>query len=408
MKKSALLTALFFAFTLVIASSAFSQDVIKIGVIYDFAGGCHMYSEAGIKGIKMAVEEINTKGGILGKKVEYTVRDTEGKTDVAVREVKDLILREKVNFLIGPCSSGTGLAMQVVHTEYKVLRLSAIANTEAQTVDKFSGYFVQVVPNTYMEAVAATRYFQKKVPKAKKFATIGPDYDFGRREEGAFTEEIKKLVPDAEIVYEAWPKLGEKDFTAFITAIMAKKPDAVHGSLFGGDLVSFTKQAAPYGFFEKIPFIALYDFPVLLALGPDAPVGTYAFGRGCFFMDPNPKMVEFADKFKKATGDYPDGWAVQNYDAVYLLKAGIDKAGTIQTEAVIKAIEGMPFDSLRGKFYIRPLDHMGTVPCYQGTIAKDPKYPFMVWKDISRVNGEDVIRPEASVREIWKKTGVVR
>jgi len=408
MKKSALLTAIFFALTLVIASSAFSQDTIKIGVIYDFAGGCHMYSEAGIKGIKMALEEINAKGGILGKKVEYIVRDTEGKTDVAVREVKDLILREKVNFLIGPCSSGVGLAMQVVHSEYKILRLSAIANTEAQTVDKFSPYFVQVVPNTYMEAVAATRYFQKRVPKAKKFATIGPDYDFGRREEMAFTEEIKKLVPDAEIVYEAWPKLGEKDFTAFITAIMAKKPDAVHGSLFGGDLVSFTKQAAPYGFFEKTPFMALYDFPVLLALGPDAPEGVFAFGRGCFFMDPNPKMMEFVEKFKKTAGEYPDGWAVQNYDAVYLLKAAIDKAGTIETEAVIKAIEGMPFDGLRQKFSIRALDHMGTVPCYQGTIAKDPKYPFKIWKDISRVPGEEVIRPEASVREIWKKTGVVR
>ena len=408
MKKSALLTALFFALTLFVASSAFAQDTIKIGVIYDFAGGCHMYSEAGVKGIKIALEEINAKGGILGKKVEAIIRDTEAKTDVAVREVKDLILREKVNFIIGPCSSGTGLAMQVVHSEYKVLRISAIANTEAQTVDKFSPYFVQVVPNTYMEAVAATRYFQKKVPKAKKFATIGPDYDFGRREEMAFTEEIKKLVPDAEIVYEAWPKLGEKDFTAFITAIMAKKPDAVHGSLFGGDLVSFTKQAAPYGFFEKIPFIALYDFPVLLALGADAPEGVYGFGRGCFFMDPNPKMMEFVEKFKKAAGDYPDGWAVQNYDAVYVLKAAIEKAKTIETEAVIKAIEGMPFEGLRQKFSVRALDHMATVPCYQGTVAKDPKYPFKIWKDISRVPGEEVIRPEASVREVWKKTGVVR
>jgi branched-chain amino acid transport system substrate-binding protein len=408
MKKSALLIVLFFAFTLVIASSASSQETIKIGVIYDFAGPCHMYSDVGVKGIKMAVEEINAKGGILGKKVEYIVRDTEAKVDVAVREVKDLILREKVNFLIGPCSSGTALAMQVVHTEYKILRISAIANTEAQTVDKFSRYFVEVVPNTYMEAVAATRYLHKKAPKAKKFCTIGPDYDFGRREEMAFTEEIKKLVPDAEIVYEAWPKSGEKDYTAFITAIMAKKPDAVHGSLFGGDLVSFTKQAAPYGFFEKTPFIALYDLPVLVALGPDAPEGTFAFGRGDFFMDPNPKMMEFAEKFKKATGDYPDGWAVQNHDAVYLLKAAIEKAGTIETEAVIKAIEGMPFDGLRGKFSIRALDHMGTVPCYQGTIAKDPKYPFKTWKDISRVPGEEVIRPEASVREIWQKTGVVR
>jgi branched-chain amino acid transport system substrate-binding protein len=418
MKKFVIFTALVFMVSIISVSMVMAQakkaapastkEPIKLGVIYDFVGGCHMYSEAGVKGIKIALDEINTKGGILGRKLDFIVRDTEGKADVAVRETKDLILREKVNFLIGPCSSGMGLAMQVIHSEYKVLRISAIANTEAMTVDKFSRYFVQVVPNTYMEAIAATRYLNKKVPNAKKFCTIAPDYEFGRREETAFEEEIKRLVPGVEILYQAWPKLGEKDFTAFITAIMAKKPDAVHSSLFGGDLVSFTKQAAPYGFFEKTPFIALYDLPVLLALGPDAPEGTFGFGRGCFFMDPNPKMMEFVEKYRKFTGAYPDGWAVQNYDAIYLLKAAIEKAKTIDTEAVIKAIEGMPFEGLRQKFTIRALDHMGTVPCYQGTIAKDPNYPFKTWKDKVRVPGDQVIRPEASVREIWKKTGVVR
>ncbi len=418
MKKIAILSVLVFVFSIVSVSMVMAQakkaapastkEPIKLGVIYDFVGGCHMYSETGVKGIKIALDEINAKGGILGRKLDFIVRDTEGKADVAVRETKDLILREKVHFLIGPCSSGMGLAMQVIHSEYKVLRISAIANTEAMTVDKFSPYFVQVVPNTYMEAIAATRYLHKKVPTAKKFCTIAPDYEFGRREEAAFEEEIKRLVPGVEILYQAWPKLGEKDFTAFITAIMAKKPDAVHSSLFGGDLVSFTKQAAPYGFFQSVPFIALYDFPVLLALGPDAPEGTFGFGRGCFFMDPNPKMMEFVEKFRKFTGTYPDAWAVQNYDAIYLLKAAIEKAKTIETEAVIKAIEGMPFEGLRQKFTIRPLDHMGTVPCYQGTIAKDPNYPFKIWKDITRVPGEQVIRPEASVREIWKKTGVTR
>ena len=418
MRKFAILMGLVFILSIILvpmvmaqakkAAPATAKESIKIGSICEFAGACYMYCETGLIGLRIAVEEINEKGGILGRKVDVIVRDTEAKVDVGVRELKDLILREKVNFIVGPCSSGVGLALQVVHSEYKVLRLSAIANTEGMTVDKFSPYFVQVVPNTYMEATANTRYLNKKVPTAKKFCTIAPDYEFGRREETAFKDEIKRLVPDSEILYEAWPKYGEKDFTAFITAIMAKKPDAVHSSLFGGDLVAFTKQAAPYGFFEKIPFIALYDLPVLMALGPDAPEGTFGFGRGCFFMDPNPRMMTFVDKFKKARGAYPDAWAVQNYDAVYVLKAAIEKAKSIDTEKVIKAIEGMPFEGLRGKFSIRALDHMGTVPCYQGTIAKDPKYPFKIWKDVSRVPGEEVIRPEASVREIWKKTGVVR
>ena len=126
-------------------------------------------------------------------------------------------------------------------------------------------------------------------------------------------------------------------------------------------------------------------------------------------MDPNPKMMQFVEKFKsKAKGAYPDAWAVMNYDGIYLFKAAAEKAKTVETEAVIKAMEGLSIDSLRGPFSIRPLDHQAGVPCYQGTITKDPAYPFAVWKDLSRIPGDQVWRPEAGVREIWKKTGVVR
>jgi len=172
--------------------------------------------------------------------------------------------------------------------------------------------------------------------------------------------------------------------------------------------VAFTKQAAPYGFFEKFPFIAIYDLTTLSALGPDAPEGIMGYGRGCFYMDPNPKMKKFVEKYKKARGAYPDAWAVMNYDGIYLIKAAIEKAKTFETEAVIKAMEGLSLDSLRGPFFIRPLDHQAGVPCYQGTIIKDPAYPFAVWKDLSRIPGDQVWRSEPSVREIWEKTGVVR
>jgi branched-chain amino acid transport system substrate-binding protein len=86
----------------------------------------------------------------------------------------------------------------------------------------------------------------------------------------------------------------------------------------------------------------------------------------------------------------------------------VEKAKTADTEAVVKAMEGISFDSLRGKFIIRALDHMGAVPCYQGIVVQDPAYPFKIWKDLSRIPGDQVIRSEESVREVWKKTGVVR
>jgi branched-chain amino acid transport system substrate-binding protein len=119
--------------------------------------------------------------------------------------------------------------------------------------------------------------------------------------------------------------------------------------------------------------------------------------------------MEFVERYKKANaGAYPDSWAVMAYESLYLYKAAAEKAKSVDSEAVIKAMEGTTVDMLRGPYTIRPLDHMGTVPCYQGTIAKVPEYPFKIWKDLSRIPGDQVIRPEAEVREIWKKTGVQR
>ena len=106
------------------------------------------------------------------------------------------------------------------------------------------------------------------------------------------------------------------------------------------------------------------------------------FGRGCFFMDPNPKMMEFVENIKRYAQRTPkpgQSWAMIVSTSS---RRPAKRQKRIETEAVIKAMEGMTFDSLRGKITIRALDHMGSVPCYQGVIAKDPAYPFKIWKDI--------------------------
>src|SRR3989442_15936984 len=104
----------------------------------------------------MGADEINASGGILGRKVALVVRDTEFKVDVGVREAKDLVLREKVNFLLGGISSGVSLAISTsVSKENKIIQISAVGNTHRQTVELFQRYFFQVVPNTFMEGRAA-------------------------------------------------------------------------------------------------------------------------------------------------------------------------------------------------------------------------------------------------------------
>jgi branched-chain amino acid transport system substrate-binding protein len=379
------------------------EKPIKLGHIGDYNGICEMYSTSEKKGQLLAIEEINAAGGILGRQLEYLDRDGALNVDIGVRELKDLILREKIDFALGPCSSSEALALQAVTGDYNIIRISAIAQTEAQTVDNYNGTTLQVVVNTYMEGRGQARRIHRDFPNAKKFYCFNQDYEFGYREQAAFEEEIKRLVPDAVIVGKAFPKLGETDYSPFITAMLAMKDDIdfVQSSLYGDDLVAFTKQAKGYGFFDELPFMALYDIDVLKALGEDAPEGVYGFAGGDFFADPNPKMMEFVEKYRaKYNGEYPSGWAVLGYDAIYTLKAAIEKAGTTDTDAVREALKGMDFTGLRGYTPIRAIDLMMVAPSYNGIITHESPYPFPIWRDVWRIDGAEVIRSEESVLEV--------
>jgi branched-chain amino acid transport system substrate-binding protein len=395
--------ALVFLFTLSIyvpAAGAAKVKPIKFGSDCGYSGVCFMYCVSSLKGVRLAMEEINAAGGIMGRPITLVTRDSELKVNTGVRELKDLILRDKVDFILGDCSSGVCLAFLPVLSEYKKMMVHFICNTEAITVEKHVPYAIQMVPNTYMEGRGQARMRAKQ--PYKTYCYIGPDYDFGHREFQAFKEEMAKLRPEVKIIKEFWPKLGEKDFTSYITAILSSGAEAVQSSHYGGDLVAFVKQAKPYGFFDKVSFASLFDVDVLQELGNECPEGLTAYCRAPFFGEKTERMAKFVDTFRKAYGEYPSDWAVMGYDSMYLYKKIIEKARTTDTAAVMKASEGIVLDSLRGPIKVRAIDHMASVPVYEGVTAKDPKYPFLIYKDLWRIPGEEVWRPEADIPNLRK------
>jgi len=374
------------------------QPPIKIGVAGDLSGAAASIGQAWADALKLGADEINASGGILGRKVALSIRDTEFKVDVGVREAKDLVLREKVNFLLGGISSGVSLATSTsVSKEYKIIQISAVGNTHRQTVELFQRYFFQVVPNTFMEGRAAAMVAAKQ--PWKTYYTIGYDYEFGRMQAGAFVDTIKKLRPDVKIVGQHWPPVGETDYTPYITSMLAAKPDAVYSNLFEAGLGGFVKQALPYGFFQKTKFVSFADVSSMMAV-PEMPEGVLGYTRGEFYCENTPEMKKFTESFHQRYKYYPVSYAVMGYDSLYVLKRAIEKAGTIETEAVVKALEGLTYEGLRGKFTIRPLDHQADVPEYVGWTVKDPKYPFVILKDIVRVPGAQIMFTEDEVRQM--------
>jgi len=389
-----------------LAQPAQAQKAIKIAMINTTTGAFALYGLAGIEGAKIAVAELNAGGGVLGRKVEMIVRDDAAKPDVGSREIRDVILREEVAAVFGPVSSGVLLAMSEVAKENKTILIAHTSNTERAFVERGHRYIFSVVPHTFIEGSAMGQYMAQK--PYKKYMIIGPDYEFGHIQAEAFERRLKEDKKDVEIIGRLWPKGGETDFTSYITAIIAAKPDAVYSNLFGSDLIAFTKQAKGYDLF-KFPFAALYDVDTLQGLGKDAVEGVIGYERGPFHvirkLAPSQRFENFITKYRAATNKYPSTWAINAYDAVMAWAKAVKKANTIDTEKVVDALEGLELDSLRGPGrYIRKVDHQANVGSYIGVVAWDKSIPdFAIWKDATYIPGDKVWRSEAEVQEVRAK-----
>lgn len=257
--------------TLTIVGIASAADTIKLGFVADISGVGATFYKGQKAAIDLFIEETNAAGGILGKKLEVIARDAQLKPDIGANVARELILSEKCDFLMGPTSSAVALAVSKVANEFKKVVCFHTSNAEALTTTDFQPYMFQVVPNTGIEGRGMAQFLSKK--PYTKFGYIGPDYAYGHDQFNAFKGEMAKLKPDAQILEVVWVKLGETNFSPYIPALMAKGPEAVFSSFWGGQLSSFVKQAAPYGMFKKASLSSLFDLDMLRATGQDMPEG---------------------------------------------------------------------------------------------------------------------------------------
>lgn len=382
--------------------SSLAAEPYHLGVDLAITGTGALYCTDAVDAIKLAVGEINAQGGFLGNHpIKLFIRDTHTKPDVAVRGARDLILRDKVRCVLGTYSSACAVAIKPVCQEYKVLHIPAVSNSENITKINFSPYTYQVVPNSYMQAKAVVLGVAELAKKKgwKNYVTIASDYEWGRSTQQNTVKLLKQFAPEVKLKKEFWPPLGETQYTSYITAIMAQKPDFVIGSVASKDNVAWMKQAKAYGFFEKIPYPgSLISISELIIQAKTLTRGLVGLCRAPFFAHLDvPMMANFVKNFKAKYNRYPSDWAVMEYDAVYALKQGIEKAGSIDTEKVRVALKGATIDTCRGRLFFRCIDNMLSCSSYIGVVADDPKYPFPIYHDVVEVKGPDSWRPEAEI-----------
>ena len=386
------------------AAPSLAAEPYHLGVNLAITGTGALYCKDGVDAIKLAVDEINAQGGFLGKHpIKLFIRDSHTKPDIAVREAKDLILRDKVRTILGTYSSACAAAIKPVAQEYKVLHIPAISNSENITKVNFSPYTYQVVPNSYMQAKAVVLGVAELAKKKgwKSYVTIASDYEWGRSTQNNTVELLKQLAPDVKLKKEFWPRLGETQFTSYITAIMSQKPDFVIGSVASKDNVAWMNQAKAYGFFDKIPYPgSLISVSELIIQAKTLNRGLIGLCRAPFFAHLDvPMMKDFVENFKAKYDRYPSDWAVMEYDAVYVLKQGIQMAGSIDSDRVKDALKSATVDTTRGRLFFRAIDNQLSCSSYIGVVSDDPAYPFPIYHDLVEVKGPDSWRPEAEIVE---------
>ncbi len=373
---------------------------IKIGCFGVNSGPIGMSGEACFRGIQLWTDEVNKRGGILGRKVESVTRDTGGKPEEGARYARDYAANG-YDFIFAYGSSAEAFAVNAISKDIKKPVFSALETTEFTADPKVrSPYCFRAARNCVLDNIVSARYAAQKATEMglTRWYTIAEDYAYGRDSVGTFLEFFKKYYPKAEIIGQAWPKLGEPDFTPHITALSNAKPQAAFVVLFAGDGVGFARQGSMYGIFDQAKFFMkdMSDYmviePIVKALGK-VPEGIYAGTRYLRSFPDTKENHDFCDAYEKTYGGArPLNWSWENYAACLLLEQAVKKAKTTDAEAVVKALEDLSVKAptgvgKNGTVTMRGRDHqliyyaMG----WGKTVSQDPYLQDVVagnWNDM--------------------------
>jgi len=384
MRRRTMLVALL-TVVLLVPLAAEAQKPIKVGMPMPLSGPPALFGDPAAKGAQMFVEELNAKGGVLGRKIELLVRDSKADANEAVRVARELILKDNVDFLVGTLTSAEGPAVSVVAKENKIVFIAPIPKTDQLTAaDKLHPYVFRVAATTTMEGRSAAEIVAKW--PVTRIATMSFDYAYGQDVTRAFVEHLKKIKPGAQVVDQQWPKLGEQDYNPFINAQMAKKPEAIFSSIWGGFFVTYSKQAKALGVFDAIKynFIGVGEAATpetTKSMGPDYPVGIWGNSYDAFYWGETAAHRDYVARLSKYLKDeYPSSWAIQGYIGMQFLVEAIKKANGTDSDKVAHALLGLAVETPIGRLTIREKDHQANRGQLYGKTARDPKYPFAIMK----------------------------
>ena len=365
---------------------------IKIAHIYSKTGPLEAYGKQTQTGLMMGLSYA-TDGtmAVNGKKIVVIEKDDQGKPDVGKSLLAAAYADDKVDLAVGPTSSGVALAMLPVAEEYKKILLVEPAVADSITGDKWNKYIFRTGRNYSQDAISNAVAMDKD---GVSVATLAQDYAFGRDGVKAFKDNIKH----AKIVHEEYLPQNTTDFTAGIQRVVDALKDKPGRKaievIWAGGVPPFNALAAAdlkkrYGIDvftggNILPAMAAYkNFPGMEG-------ATYYY----FGIPKNPVNDAMVAAHYKELKQPPDFFTAGGFSAAMAIVTALKKTGgDTNTNKLISTMEGMSFDTPKGKMTFRKEDHQAMQSMYHFRIKNDPAFAWGVPELVREIKPEEMSVP---------------
>lgn len=328
-----------------IATSASAQETIKIGVIQPLTGSVAYNGTTDVNGSKLAADEINAKGGVLGKKIELIIEDGQCKPANSVNAAEKLIQRDKVVAVSGAFCSSATLAVMPVAQNYKIPLVTGVSSSASLT-EKGNTWFFRATETDALLAKSFAKILFNEL-KLRKVAYIGVNDDFGRGGVAEFEKQMKGL--GATTVMTEFFEHGTSDFYTLLTKLKASGADGVFVAAETQDGSIFVKQKAELGIPVKVFGVGSWATADFIKLTGESSEGIYAAVPYASTMPtPNNKafVASYTARYKEAPGKY----SAAGYNVINILAQAITRAGSTDAEKVREALTKTSYDGPNGHF----------------------------------------------------------
>jgi branched-chain amino acid transport system substrate-binding protein len=312
-------------------------DRILLGHVGSLTGNEATFGDSTDKGIRLAVEEVNRRGGIRGKPLEVKTYDDQGKPEEAAIASTRLILQDDVAVLLGEVASSRSLAMAPIADRNRVPMITPSSTNPRVTKENgrtrpyvFRVCFIDPFQGTVMAKFAREKLDVKKVAVLRD---VSNDYSVGLAD--YFLSKFKEL--GGIIVDDQSYKSNDQDFKAQLTAMKTKAPEAIYVPGYYTDVALIARQARELGIKAALMGGDGWDSPRLFEIGGKALEGSY-FSNHYSHEDPSPRIQEFVTRYKERFGNVPDGLAATGYDAGRIAADAMARAKDLSGEAIRDAL----------------------------------------------------------------------